>query len=217
MERLLRSPVIRIFLSCRKAIAASPADAGRRNYSLSFSRLMPRGDDASAAITLHFMTMKANFRRLCALLLPVIIAACGDSPWNNPYPAADSGKNILYSSFNERPKHLDPVQSYSTNESTFTAQIYEPPLQYHYLKRPYTLVSCVAEEMPKPRYLDASGRELPASAPAKDIASTVYEIKIKRGIKYQPHPAFARNVAGEPVYQNLGDAELAGKNVLADF
>ncbi|MDB5808638.1 MAG: peptide transporter substrate-binding protein [Betaproteobacteria bacterium] len=161
--------------------------------------------------------MNANSRRLCALLLPLIIAACGDSPWNNPYPAADSGKNILYSSFNERPKHLDPVQSYSTNESTFTAQIYEPPLQYHYLKRPYTLVTCVAETVPKPRYLDANGREVPATASPKEIASTVYEIKIRRGIRYQPHPAFARNAAGEPVYQNLSNAELAGKNVLADF
>ncbi len=161
--------------------------------------------------------MNAKFWRLLALFLPLAIAGCGDSPWNNPYSAADSGKNILYSSFSERPKHLDPVQSYSTNESTFTAQIYEAPLQYHYLKRPYTLIPCVAEEIPKPRFLDAGGRELPAGAAIKDIASTVYEIKIKRGIRYQPHPAFAKNAAGALIYQNLGVADLADKNVLADF
>ena len=67
--------------------------------------------------------MNANMRRPWLMLLLLALAGCGDSPWNNPYPAADAGKNILYSSFSERPTHLDPVQSYSTNEVTFTAQI----------------------------------------------------------------------------------------------
>ena len=60
--------------------------------------------------------------------------------WNYPYPAQDHGKNILYSAFIDRPKHLDPVQAYSENEYEFLAQIYQPPLQYHYLKHPYTLI-----------------------------------------------------------------------------
>jgi ABC-type transport system substrate-binding protein len=161
--------------------------------------------------------MKANIRRLLLALLPLVLAGCGGSPWNNPYPASDAAKNILYSSFAERPKHLDPVQSYSSNEITFTAQIYEPPLQYHYLKRPYTLIPCVAEEVPQPRYFDARGRQLPADAAARDIAYTVYEIKIRRGVKYQPHPAFARNANGEFSYHNLSERDLADKNVLADF
>ena len=161
--------------------------------------------------------MNAICRRATTLILSLVLAGCGGSPWNDPYPAADAGKNILYSSFSERPKHLDPVQSYSTNESMFIQQIYEPPLQYHYLKRPYTLIPAAAVEVPVPRYLDAHGRTLPASAPPKDIASTVYEIKIKRGVRYQPHPAFALNAAGESVYRDLGPVQLAGKNVLADF
>ena len=74
------------------------------------------------------------------LIAVALLAGCSGAPWNNPYPAAEDGANILYSSFSERPKHLDPVQSYSANEITFTAQIYEPPLQYHYLKRPYVLI-----------------------------------------------------------------------------
>ncbi|MHB8167037.1 MAG: ABC transporter substrate-binding protein, partial [Sulfuricella sp.] len=72
---------------------------------------------------------------LLFVLLPVLLAACGAPPWNSPYPAADEGKNITYSAFSERPKHLDPAQSYASNEIIFTGQIYEPPLQYHYLKR----------------------------------------------------------------------------------
>ena len=83
----------------------------------------------------------------CFFLL--LLTACG-SAWNDPYPAADRGRNILYSAFTERPKHLDPVQSYSEDEITFTAQIYEPPLQYHYLKRPYILVAATVEAVPLP-------------------------------------------------------------------
>ncbi len=87
----------------------------------------------------------------------VLLAGCDDTPWNRPYPAAAAEENILYSSFQERPNHLDPAQSYSSNEVTFTGQIYEPPLQYHYLKRPYELVPLTATEVPVPQYLDTSG------------------------------------------------------------
>jgi ABC-type transport system substrate-binding protein len=69
------------------------------------------------------------------------------------------------------------VQSYTEDESHFTQQVYEPPLQYHYLKRPYELVPLTALEVPKPRAIDG-GRH------------TVYEIRIRPGIRYQPHPAF---------------------------
>ena len=65
-----------------------------------------------------------------------------------------------HSAFTERPKHLDPVQSYSEDEITFTAQIYEPPLQYHYLKRPYALAAATVEAVPQPRYSDAQGQPL---------------------------------------------------------
>ena len=159
-------------------------------------------------------------RRLFAQGLPaalLLLAGCGVSNWNDPYPAAQSGQNILYSSFAERPKHLDPVQSYSSNESVFTAQIYEPPLQYHYLKRPYTLIPGVAEAVPEPYFLDAAGRRLPASAPLRAAAYTVYEIRIKHGVMYQPHPAFARDAAGAYRYHALSGPELASRNVLADF
>jgi oligopeptide transport system substrate-binding protein len=152
-----------------------------------------------------------------ALLAVILLAGCSGSPWNYPYPAAEAGANVLYSSFAERPKHLDPVQSYSSNEISFTAQIYEPPLQYHYFKRPYTLIPGSAEAVPQPRYFDAQDRELPATAAGKEIAYTIYEIKIKPGVKYQPHPAFARNAAGELVYHTLTDKDISAKHTLADF
>jgi ABC-type transport system substrate-binding protein len=120
---------------------------------------------------------------LCAAL----VAGCGEV-WNDPYPASDRGANVLYSAFVERPKHLDPAQSYTEDEARFTQQVYEPPLQYHYLKRPYELVPLTAVEMPKPRFEDRAGRPVAAGSP--NVAFSVYEIRIRRGIRYQPHPAF---------------------------
>jgi len=150
---------------------------------------------------------------LCSLLL----IGCKSSEWNNPYPVSQQGENILYSSFSSRPKHLDPVRSYSSNEYVFIGQIYEPPLQYHYLKRPYELTPLTAAQMPEVSYLDAEGRLLPQNAPVEKIAYSVYEIQIRPGIRYQPHPAFARNEQGAWLYHHMSEADLAGVHDLADF
>ena len=80
--------------------------------------------------------MQSIFPR-AILIAAALVAGCSGAPWNNPYPAAEDGANTLYTSFSERPKHLDPVQSYSENEYVLIANIYQPPLQYHYFKRPY--------------------------------------------------------------------------------
>ena len=90
-----------------------------------------------------------------ALALLAFVGGCG-GPWNNPYPARERGRNILYSAFVERPKHLDPVQSYAENEYVFIAQIYMPPLQYHYLRRPYELIPFGAAEDRKSTRLNSS-------------------------------------------------------------
>lgn len=150
------------------------------------------------------------------LVLAVLLGGCGEE-WNNPYPAADAGKNILYTAFTDRPKHLDPVQSYSEDEIAFTAQIYEPPLQYHYLKRPYEVIPATATEVPRPRYLDAAGKPLPDDTPAAAIAFSEYEIHLRPGIRYQPHPAFARGKDGTYLYHALTARQLEDKYTLADF
>ncbi len=164
--------------------------------------------------------MLRSFHPLFFTLLVLLLTGCGEA-WNNPYPAAEHGKNILYTAFIDRPKHLDPVQSYSEDEIAFTAQIYEPPLQYHYLKRPYTLVPATAEAVPQPRYLNAEGKILPADSPAAQIAFTDYVIAIKPGIRYQPHPAFARHSARDGLttylYHDLSTEQLAHVTTLADF
>lgn len=149
-------------------------------------------------------------------LLIVLTSAC-TGPWNNPYPAADAEKNILYGAFAERPKHLDPVQSYSSNEILLTAQIYQPPLQYHYLKRPYELIPFAAAKMPEVQYLDEAGARLREDADPAQTAYTVYDITIRPGIRYQPHPAFARDSQGTYLYHQLSEKDAAGFHKLGDF
>ena len=152
-----------------------------------------------------------------ALLVMILLAGCGESAWNNPWPAREAGANVLYSSFEERPKHLDPARSYSSNEYAFLAQIYEPPLQYHFLLRPYQLIPLTAESLPELAYFDAEGRALPQDAPAAAIARSEYLIRIRPGSHYQPHPAFAQDAAGGYRYHHLTPADLENVNRLADF
>jgi len=145
------------------------------------------------------------------------LAACGEGPWNDPYPAGQARANVVYSAFAERPKHLDPARSYSENEYAFIAQVYEPPLQYHLLLRPYQLVPLAAEAVPVPTYRDAAGQVLPADAPAGQIHESEYLIRLRPGGRYQPHPAFASDAADGYRYHRLREADLAGVNTLADF
>src|SRR5690554_1633560 len=84
------------------------------------------------------MANKHGYFSIIFMAAVFLLTGC-DSTWNAPHPQADAGKKIIYSSFAERPKHLDPARSYSTDESRFIDQVYDAPLSYHYLKRPYEL------------------------------------------------------------------------------
>jgi peptide/nickel transport system substrate-binding protein len=151
------------------------------------------------------------------ICLSLLCAGCEQSTWNNPYPAQDSAKNIYYDSFSERPKHLDPVSSYSSNEYVFLGQIYEPPLQYHFLKRPYELIPLTATELPKPQYFDKEGLTLAEESDPANIDSVKYRISIKPDILYQPHPAFAKDSSGKYLYHDLTPEKLNNIHTLSDF
>lgn len=151
----------------------------------------------------------------CSLLL--FLTACDGGVWNNPYPAKEKGTSVFYTVFLERPKHLDPAQAYSENEYIFLSQIYQPPLQYHYLKRPYTLVPQAASALPKITYLDKNSHILPDTASPGQVAYSIYEIHLRQGLKYQPHPAFARNDSGKLEYADMDKKELRDRYTLKDF
>jgi ABC-type transport system substrate-binding protein len=156
-------------------------------------------------------------KKIIFILLTVLLKGCNVSQLNNPYPQGNTERPILYSAFSEQPKHLDPAIAYSEDEYKFIAQVYEPPFQYHYLKRPYQLVPLTAEKMPTVQYLNALKQPLSPNANIKEIAFTDYIINIKHRIKYQPHPAFATDSKGQFLYHHLSAAALAEINTLADF
>jgi len=140
------------------------------------------------------------------------LTGCNDDiPWNDPYPYENPKANTLYSAFNEQPKHLDPARSYSSAEWPIIGQIYEPPLQYHYLKRPYELEPLTATQLPVVKYFDKQDHEVSEDAALESIAYSVYEIQIKPGIYYEPHPAFVNK------YLNLTPEEARKYRKLSDF
>ncbi|WP_079437326.1 ABC transporter substrate-binding protein [Zoogloea sp. LCSB751] len=160
--------------------------------------------------------MRAILHHLYLIFLVLLAAGCGQV-WNDPFPAAERGQNILYTAFTQRPKHLDPVQSYSEDEAIFLSQIYEPPLQYHYLRRPFQLEPLSAGQIPILREYDDQGRLLQKGSDPSKVVRSEYEIQIRPGIRYQPHPAFAIDSKGESVYVGLQEKDLTGKRVLGDF
>ena len=165
----------------------------------------------------HLSQIKFYLVGLVTLLGALLSASCEQTLPNNPYPDSTASESVLYSSFSERPKHLDPAVSYASNEYAFIGQIYEPPLHYHYLKRPYTVEPLTATEVPLPVFLDANGDVLNANAPVEKIMFSRYRIQIRPGINYQPHPAFAKNSQGEPLYLHLTPTDVEQIDTPADF
>ena len=151
------------------------------------------------------------------IVLFLALTGCDLNAVNSPYSGEQAKENILYSSFTLRPKHLDPARSYSSNEASFTGQIYEPPLQYHYLKRPYELVPLTATSLPTVEYFDEAGRVIVEEGSSADVAYSVYTVTIKPNIRFQPHPAFVRDEYGEFLYHQLQAQELDSISTLSDF
>jgi len=134
-------------------------------------------------------------------LLAFITSVAMAQPWNDPYPATDRIANVRYSTFSAQPKTLDPARSYMAEEYLIIGQIYEPPLQYHYLKRPYELIPQTSDGMPKVDYFDE--HDQPMSEDSTKIAYSVYTIKIKPKIYFAPHPALARDEHGHDDYLSI--------------
>ena len=154
-----------------------------------------------------------GWRALCAAGL-LLLAGCN----NNPMPSGLAASNTAVSAMLEgSPRHLDPVASYWSNDTPFTYQIYEPPYGYHYLLRPFQLKAKTAVEVVRPRYLDKHGNPLPDDAPGDQVAESVYDIRIRPGILFQPHPAFAKDEAGHYRYHALHSGELGTRRSPLDF
>ncbi len=112
----------------------------------------------------------------------------------------DMSEKVLNLAVTSEVKGMDPIYSndrYSANE---VARVYEGLLEYHYLKRPYTLVPNLAESMPT---VSEDG--------------LTYTFKIKKGVVFQDNKAFPEGKGRELVAQDfvysikrLADPKLQG-------
>ena len=142
-----------------------------------------------------------KYIKIFLILSFIFLLSCS----NNPYPSEDDHENIYYSYFPSPPQTLDPAQAYNVNEDLFIAQIYEPPLQYHYLKRPYELIPLTALSMPRVEYFSRTMKKLSLNAKDSEVAFSVYTIPIKKNILFEPHPAFAKNKNDKRIYANFSN------------
>lgn len=156
-------------------------------------------------------------RACLATVLMALVALMGGCN-NSPLPAGAAESNTLFTAMIENtPRHLDPTASYWSNDTPATYQIYEPLYGYHFLKRPFTLVPKTAVEVVRPQYLDKDGHRLPPDAPGDQVAESVYEVRIKPGIYFQPHPAFAVDEQGRYRYHAMKPGELGERRTPLDF
>ena len=161
----------------------------------------------------------ANHRRMRAVAgfvlgLAALVTGCD----NSPNPKGSESSNTLFAAFQERsPRHLDPTASYTLPEVPYMFAVYEPPYAYHYLKRPYVLVPKSATELVTPNYFDKDGKPLPADAPGELVAESQYDVHIKQGVRYAPHPAFAKDASGEYEYHAMTAAQTRDKHSPFDF
>jgi len=160
-----------------------------------------------------------GLRRLLATLFAcgALLAACNNNPWPDGAPATDT----LFTAMVEgSPRHLDPTASYWSNDTPFTYQIYEPPYGYDYLERPFRLVPKSAAAVVRPHYVDKDGKPLADDAPAEQVAQSIYDVPIKHGILFQPHPAFAVDAQGRHRYHSehpMAAGELGARRTPLDF
>ena len=155
------------------------------------------------------------FRKLLVILPAAVLLSGCSGPWNDPNPPADPEQQTYFGSFYSRPKHLDPVRSYSAEEGLFLDQIYEPPLQYHFLKRPYELQPATATQLPTVTLLDEN--QQPVTDETTDVAYSLITVQLKTGIHYQPHPAFAQRQDGSSLYFFDSEEQSAAYKQLSDF
>lgn len=114
------------------------------------------------------------------IALAGFLAAVGCT--NDPYPEAERDEKVLYSSYTEAPKTLDPAVSYSAEEHVITGNVYDTLLEYHYLERPYRLIPGLAEGVPEALQMPAGGQ--------------AYRFKIRQGVLFHTDPCFTLSQSG---------------------
>jgi len=122
-------------------------------------------------------------------MLALAVLACS----NNPYPDDASELKVRYLALPGPPRTLDPAVSYNASEHAILANVYETLLEYHYLKRPYTLIPGLAESLPEERKL-ADGR-------------VSYRFRLRPGMRFQ------RDLCFDPEGREPRDREIVAADI----
>jgi ABC-type transport system substrate-binding protein len=171
--------------------------------------------------SLHYKRKKVRIlKRMSSIFVKIFILLLltfqlFSSVWNNPHSSQKVKTNTLFSSFSVPLKRLDPVVSYNANEWAIISQIYEPPLQYNYLKRPYELEALTLSKMPEIRYLNKENKVVNKNS--SNVVYSEYILSLREDIFYQNHPAFVKKESGELFYANLNENELDKIDSIDDF
>ena len=137
--------------------------------------------------------MKMRKISICALLSGLML-------FTSCTKKVDTSEKVLNLAVTAEVKGMDPIYANDKYSSNEIARIYEGLLEYHYLKRPYTLDPNLAESLP---VVSADG--------------LTYTFKIRKGVKFQDDAAFDGGkgrelVAEDFVYsiKRLADPKLQG-------
>ena len=156
----------------------------------------------------RFFVKRKSELVLAFSVIATLLTSCGDV-WNAPRALSEYATNTIFTPFSLSPKTLDPQVSYSQGESVFVYLTYETPYSYHYLKRPFELQANAVEKVAAPEYFDSKGNRLACNADPKKIAKSRYTLSVREGIRFAPHPAFARDAKGNYLYHNLSEEEAS--------
>ncbi|HEB90035.1 MAG TPA: peptide ABC transporter substrate-binding protein [Deltaproteobacteria bacterium] len=86
---------------------------------------------------------------LSLVIVCFVMSAFPSGCSNNPYPPTREGEKVLYSSFVDAPRTLDPARAYNTRAHAITGAVYDTLLKYHFLKRPLELIPGLAVSLPE--------------------------------------------------------------------
>jgi oligopeptide transport system substrate-binding protein len=87
-----------------------------------------------------------TLRTFAAALAALAALSCNNSPYREDVP----GEKVVYGVFQDAPRRLDPSEAYDVVAHRITGLVHDKLLEYHYLKRPFTLIPGLALEVPKP-------------------------------------------------------------------
>ena len=133
---------------------------------------------------------RGRWKAWAALSAALLLFACS----NDPYPTSDRTSKVLYTSFVEAPRTLDPAVAYTTSAHVITANVFDTLLEYHYRKRPYELIAGLARTVPKAEVW-ADGR-------------VAYRFAVREGVRFHEDPCFALSQS---------DGSLSREVTSADF